>query len=392
MEERIRQQIRQTIEREYFYHSHNLNESYGVDVSPGEFSQIFLDPWKEAWQGSFAELKKVASQALTVTRLFFTLNQKKAKEIEARQKDRLKKFSAESDAAMEKLGGAPDLDLVTFVLNPAPWALGKIKDGAVGAVDFAKEIGIGDKSISTVKGDESEEDALIRRREQDGPVKKALRALEQIFFLAHAAPTGPLLSEGVVEDVEQEIMQGSLGQAIADQRELLFAESTELIELIETTAAQNMFLSTIARIETAKDPQAGLRQMDTAIKELTAADPEGAKAIQGFPQQMYKEAEQLAKDEKFRSELEKAKEDSGEEIDYGKEALLTVMGTAFADNIEAYLKSIAQNNELLDSAFQTIFGAKEIERDVADMIDSEVDGFVDSLRLAEKVLQRRLIS
>ena len=392
MEERIRQQVRQTIEREYFYHAHNLNESYAVDVSPGEFSQIFLDPWKEAWKGSFAELKKVASQALTVTRLFFTLNQKKAKEIEARQKDRLKKFTAESDAAMEKLGGTPDLDFVSFVLNPAPWVLSKIKDGGIAAIDVAKEIGIGDKSIATVQGEESEEDALIRRREQDGPVKKALRALEQIFFLAHAAPAGPLLSEGIVEDVEQDIMQGSLGKAISDQRELLLSDAAELIELIETTAAQNMFLSTIARIETAKDPQTGLRQMETAIKELTAADPEGAKAIQGFPQQMREEAKQLAKDEKFRSELEKAKEDSEGEIDYEKEALLTVMGTAFADNIEAYLKSIVQNNELLDSAFQAIFGAKEIERGVADAVDSEVDGFVDSLRLAEKVLQRRLIS
>ena len=253
-EAEIRQRINDVLREEYFYSRGRINESYAVNLSPGEFSQIFLDPWKEAWQGTFAELKKIAASAVVTLRLALTLNQKKAEEIWARHKDRMAQFSKESDDAMQKLGGTPDLDAALFILNPGPWVAKKVAAGAEGAVDFAKQIGVGDISAATVSGEESKEDALVRRREQDGPVKKALRALEQIFFLAHAAPSGPLIVEGVEEDIESQIMSGPLGASLQKQREEFLDELELFVEIVNSVAAQNMFLSTIARIETAKDP------------------------------------------------------------------------------------------------------------------------------------------
>lgn len=390
-EAEIRQRINDVLREEYFYSRGRINESYAVNLSPGEFSQIFLDPWKEAWQGTFAELKKIAASAVVTLRLALTLNQKKAEEIWARHKDRMAKFSKESDDAMQKLGGTPDLDAAMFILNPGPWVAKKVAAGAEGAVDFAKQIGIGDISAATVSGEESKEDALIRRREQEGPVKKALRALEQIFFLAHAAPSGPLIVEGVEEDIESQIMSGPLGASLQKQREEFLDELELFVEIVNSVAAQNMFLSTIARIETANDPMKGLGEMEQALKKLAAEDAEAAKSFASLPADIQKEAAELAKTEKFRTELEKQAEDDGE-VDYEKEALLTVMGSAFADNYDQYLKSIMDNNKILDDTFQTLFGSKEIPEDLVDAVGKDVKGFAEAVRLAEKVLQRRLIS
>lgn len=390
-EAEIRQRINDVLREEYFYSRGRINESYAVNLSPGEFSQIFLDPWKEAWQGTFAELKKIAASAVVTLRLALTLNQKKAEEIWARHKDRMAKFSKESDDAMQKLGGTPDLDAAMFILNPGPWVAKKVAAGAEGAVDFAKQIGVGDISAATVSGEESKEDALVRRREQDGPVKKALRALEQIFFLAHAAPSGPLIVEGVEEDIESQIMSGPLGASLQKQREEFLDELELFVEIVNSVAAQNMFLSTIARIETANDPMKGLGEMEQALKKLAAEDAEAAKSFASLPADIQKEAAELAKTEKFRTELEKQAEEE-EEIDYEKEALLTVMGSAFADNYDQYLKSIMDNNKILDDTFQTLFGSKEIPEDLVDAVGKDVKGFAEAVRLAEKVLQRRLIS
>ena len=131
--------------------------------------------------------------------------------------------------------------------------------------------------------------------------------------------------------------------------------------------------------------------MDQALKKLAAEDAEAAKSFASLPADIQKEAAELAKTEKFRTELENQSEDDGE-VDYEKEALLTVMGSAFADNYDQYLKSIMDNNKILDDTFQTLFGSKEIPEDLVDAVGKDVKGFAEAVRLAEKVLQRRLIS
>ena len=390
-EAEIREEINRVLRSEYFYSRSKLNEgNYAINLAPGEFSDIFFEPWKQAWKGIFAELKKITSSALTLVRLSFTLNQKKAKEIIARQKDRMAQFSKESDEAMSALGGQ-DAAAALFILNPGPWMAKKLGAGAVGAVDFAKQVGVSDISIGTVSGEEKEEDALMRRREQDGPVTKALRALEQIFFLAHAKPSGPLIVEAAEKDLEQEIMSGPLGDAIKEQQKQFFGDAGELVDLINSIAAQNAFLSVIARIETANDPEEGLRQMQDALRDLTADDPEAAKEFASLPGQIRSEAKKLLNDEKFKQEVDKQVSE-GEDPDYEKQALQTVMGAAFVDNYSEYMRAIMSNAQLLDETIQGLFGDDEISEDAVRVLDKNVSGFSPALRTAEKVLQRRLIS
>ena len=390
-ESKIRDEINGVLKDEYFYSKSKINENYAINLAPGEFSKIFWEPWQQAFKGIFAELKKITSSALTLVRVSFTLNQKKAQEIIARHKDRMKQFSKESDDAMSQLPSA-DLDFITFIVNPGPWAARKIAAGGVAAVGFAKEVGIGDKSIATAKGEEKEEDALIRRRDQDGPVKKALRALEQIFFLAHAAPSGPLIVEAIEADINDEIMAGPLGNEIKKQKNAFMSEIDDFVSLVNTIAAQNAFLSIIARIETAENPLSGLREMEAALATLTRDDPESAKEFSMLPGEIQKEAAQLARSEKFKSEVDKQYPDDKDGIDYEKQALHTVMGAAFADNYTDYMRAIMDNNELLDQTFQALFDKPEIDKELANSIDSDTKGFSAALRTAEKVLQRRLIS
>ena len=170
-EERLRFYIRDYIaeQRNTLKPRPLLEGRYAVNLSVSDFKSIFIDPWKTFLEGVKVEAKKFAASAVMIVRLMFTLNQKRAEEIVARHKDRMKTFKKESDEIMKKLGGdrLNDLDLFMFLANPGG-VIGKqlLKGGiatAKGTRNFAREIGLSDVSIGTVKGDESEEDALVRR-------------------------------------------------------------------------------------------------------------------------------------------------------------------------------------------------------------------------------------
>jgi hypothetical protein len=342
-------------------------------------------------------LKKVASQALTTVRLAFTLNQKKAQEIIARQKDRMKQFEQESQQVFEALGGdqsATDYNMLMFLVNPGKFAASALKTTGEGAVSFAKQIGLGDISIATAKGEEKEEDALIRRREQDGPVKKLLRNLEQIFFLAHAAPAGTVLVEDAsLATIEDEIMAGPLGPAVKEQQAALADSLKELTVLIESLAAQNAFLSVATRIDTARNPLLGLAQMEAAIARLRSQDAEAAKQFENLPRSIKAEAAALAKTDTFkRQTLENLTPEEAEHADLEKQALQAIMGATFGDAISDYLTAIKENNELLENTINDMFPSGKITVELLESLDTLSPGFSRSLRDAEKVLQKRIIS
>jgi hypothetical protein len=395
----LRAEIKDCLYTRYFYKK-QLHENYAVNMSTDDFKKIFYDPWKNAFLNAFNELKKVASQAVTTIRLAFTLNQKKAEEIVARQKDRMKHFDAKTKDLMDKLGADDtDFNILFFAASPGAFAAKALLQGAAaaggGTLDFAKEIGLSDKSIATFKGDEAEEDALIRRREQDGPIKKALRGLEQIFFLAHASPSGDLIVESSLnqETIEKEILAGPYGDTIREYREGFESDMDTFMSLVKHVAAQNAFMSAIARIETAENPQKGLTEMDLALSDLAKIDSESAAKFRTLPTEIKKEALSLANSKKFQDEV-KAQGPEDEELDekqVSDKALLAVMGATFKDNISEYISAINENNDLIDKTLQSMLNATEINKDLAASIDASMPGFKKSIMTAEKLLQRRII-
>lgn len=395
IEDKVRQEIRDALTEAYFYRKSNLHESYAISVSPGEFSQIFIEPFKNAFKNAFVELKKVTSEALTVIRLAFTLNQKKAEEIVARQKDRMAQFEKESEEIFQALGGnesARDYNMMMFLLNPADFAFKTLSSAGTGAVDFAKQIGLGDISIATVSGEEKAEDALQRRRDQDGPVTKLLRNLEQIFFLAHAEKQGNVLLENAnLDTFETEILDGPLGNIIESQRAELENTLSDLIELIESIAAQNAFLSVAARVDTAKDPKTGLQQMQEAIARLKMQDPEAAAQFESLPKEINDEALALSKDKKFQEDVvsDLDKDADAGDVDFLKHALHAVMGAAFADAIGDYIEAIDENNSLLESTIESVLPI-EITSELLNNLDNITPGFSKAILEAEKVLQKSI--
>lgn len=399
-EDLLRVEIRNCLYTKYFYEK-QLHENYGINMGADDFKKMFYDPWKNAFLNAFNELKKIASQAVTTIRLAFTLNQKKAEEIVARQKDRMKHFDAKTKELMNSLNAEhSDFDILFFAASPGAWAAKNLvsagsKTGK-GAIDFAKEIGLSDKSIATFKGDEAEEDALVRRREQDGPIKKALRGLEQIFFLAHASPTGDLIVEAGLshETIGDEIMSGHYGDTIREYRKGFEADMGTFMSLIEQVAAQNAFLSTITRIETVENPQKGLAEMDAALSELAKIDSESAAKFRTLPAEIKKEAISLANDKKFQDEV-KAQSSEDETVDeevISNKALLAIMGATFKDNVSEYISMVNENNDLVDTTLQSMLSAKEINKELVASVDAVVPGFKKSIMLAEKLLQRRIIA
>jgi len=395
----LRAEIKDCLYTKYFYKK-QLHENYAINMSSDEFAKIFINPWKNAVKNAFNELKKIASQAVTTVRLAFTLNQKKAEEIVARQKDRMKHLDAKTKDLMGKLDADnTDLNILFFAASPGAFAAKALFQGAEavgkGTIDFAKEVGLSDKSIKTFKGEETEEDALVRRRKEDGPVKKALRGLEQIFFLAHAAPSGNLIVESALsqEAIEKEIMAGPYGDTIREYREGFESDMNTFMTLVKQVAAQNAFLSSIARIETAENPSKGLAQMDLALNELAKNDPEAAAKFKILPAEIKKEALALADSKKFQDEV---KSQSSEDEELSKEqisdkALLAVMGATFKDNIKEYISAINENNGLIDKTLQSMLNATEINKDLVASIDLMMPGFKKSIMIAEKLLQRRII-
>jgi len=398
-EQQLRDEIRKNLIEHLFYDPTIITERHAISMQPGEFSQIFFEPWKNVLKGAFVDLKKIASQVITTVRLLFTLNQKKAKEIVARQKDRMRKFDKESDDIFQKLGGEKtlgDFYTLSFLANPGGFLAGKLASSspemARSAINVAKEIGLGDKSIKTVTGDEGEEDALVRRRDQDGPVTKALRAIEQIFFLAHAKNDGNLIFEAADNsNLTSEILSGPLGAQVAEAREAMFDSARELINIVVSINAQNDFMASTAQKNNADKPKDGLRQMTQALDALKRIDPESAEAFGDLPKRITDEASAMADNEEFQK-TEKARLGDDTEIDFESQALKAVMGATFNDTVEPYTDAINENKMIMEDLLFGLFPEEILTSGFVESVNSEVDGFSDALKKAELVLQRKIIS
>jgi hypothetical protein len=406
-EDQIRKEIREKLFADYLYRPNSplLEAYYAVSMNANDFKEIFFTPWANFLKGVLIEAKKIASSAVLTLRLLFTINQKKAQEMIARHKDRMKEFEKESEQIFEKLGGDAalnDAKLMLFFAAPGVWALGKLKNatetGATGALDFAREIGIGDKSIATVKGEEKEEDALIRRRDQAGPVTKALRALEQIFLLASHSPSGDVLAEqampsSLANQIEAELLNGPMGATIKAQQLGMEETVNEFIALVNSTAAQNAFLASVAQMDVVENPDIALQEMQSALNELQRTDPESAKEFSDLPSQIKIDAQKLADDEDFvRSVMDSSdneeKPASGELV--SNEALKAVLGEVFAGNIDNFIGLINANKELVAETFEDLFPEDILTPEVVMGINTRVPGFKDSIRLAERLLDENL--
>ena len=392
-ENKLRAEIRKAIISEYFYQKPSLHESYAVNVQPGEFSAVFIEPFKNAVKNAFVELKKIAATALTTLRVAFTLNQNKSELIIARHKDRMKNFEQESKALYDALGGdgaAADYNALKFLASPGTAMAKALAGASLGTIEVAKEIGIGDKAIDVVKGDKTAEQGVMDRREQDGPIKRLIRNLENLFFLESISAAENLLVESVAEDMTSQILAGQMGPMINQAREELAEDLQSYADLVSSIAAQNAFLTVMGRVETAESPEKGLQQMEQALLTLKSQDPESAKEFQALPSMIKSEAEKLAKDKTFIDEI-KADDAEVETTDIDRKALQAVMGETFSNSFSDYTQAINDNNSLLESTLLELVPTGEIDEELAAGLESLNRNFMPAVREAEKIMQKKVI-
>jgi len=406
-EEYIRAYVKKNIREQIVSPSRGIlfEQNYALRMMPSDWHKIFVEPWANFLKGVKIEAKKIAASALLTVRLLLTLNQKKAQEMIARHKDRMNEFNKQSAEIFEKLGGDAalnDVNLMLFLANPGGFALKKMLgatgDLASGSWEFAKEIGVGDKSMATVKGDESEEAALIRRREEKGPISKALSALEQIFLFAGYQSPGFVLQEadtgGMADQIDAEIMSGPMGAAIKTARTALGESIGEFVDLVQSTAAQNAFLAGIGSPEMLEN----LVHMRSSVDELGRSNPDAAKELNALLDSLKDEAVNLAKDETFitrlREKYQKPKDDgtvnelSPEFIT--QQALTAVTGEVFDDQYRQFMELIQQNNDLLQDTFEGMFPEGMLSDEVVKGLNRVVPGFKDSIAVAERILEKEL--
>ena len=404
VEERLRLYIRAQIREELGYKpSGVLVESiYPLMVDRQKFKSVFVDPWKKWLKGAVIEAKKIASSVVLTARLLLTFNAKRADEMIARHKDRMKEFKKQSDEIYQALGGdeTNTLDNLLLLSNPGVWFSKKLLttsgSAAKGTWDFAKEVGISDKSIGTFKGEESEEDALQRRRTTDrGPVRKALDALEQIFLLAGHQRNGVILTEAaeveISDQVQSEIMAGPLGSMLTEARAALVETVTEFTALVERVAAQNAFLGSIG----SPDVLRGLVDMRSSINVLGKSNPEVAKELNVLLDTIESDARGLVNDPEFRKGMESHDEEASEPITDAvvyEKALTAVSGQVFENQYPEFLNLIEENRALLSDTFEAMFPEGSFTDEVVDAIDATMPGFKKSIRVAERVLEKELRS
>ena len=265
------------------------------DLVGGEIAKTFIDPWVGVLKVIKYELTGVIADIVLTLRLFVTFNGKKAKELIARHNDRMEKLSAKRDKVlnplMEKIPG--ELHMAAFFTAPAAYmtlsTAAKVPGFGRGVSDWLEETGIIDVRAGEMRGEEQDPDRhskrLEREREEQGPVSKALRALEQIFLLAHHETDGNLIVEQ--ENVEISVSNADIKRGLeesgilelAEEYQKALKESTdEISNVLRMFNTQVELLSRVALSKNYDELAASLGQLKSTIPDLDISELETFKS------------------------------------------------------------------------------------------------------------------
>ena len=292
------------------------------DLVGGEIAATFIDPWVNVLKVIGYEITQTVANVVLTLRLFLTFNSKKAEEMIARHNDRMEKLKQKRDKVLKPLldNVHGEFHIAAFMINPAAYltiAVGsRAPDVVRGTADWLEQSGIIDVRAGEMRGEDQDPDRkakrLEREREEQGPVKKALRALEQIFLLAHHEMPGSLISEQEAEPQEEiepveelpskkNIEKGLEESGILDlakDYQIAFKESTkEVAQTLEEFGSQVDLLANIALSSNYDELESGLSQIKSAIPKLDISE------LEAFKKDLKSAAEAYASDEEKIKEL-----------------------------------------------------------------------------------------
>ena len=253
--------------------------------------------------------------------------------------------------------GGGDAALLAFAVNPGHFLGAKLAQKASKApknvYNYLDDAGISLPLRGLVPGanpppppDPNEKRGIL------GTAKDVVGKLADIFFIAHHAPSGPVIAEEYLAEGEDEgKKEKALTPAELEKEIENYFEESGLDKVFEETAEEMLDM----REEMLDDLLSKVKpQLDLLIALMEAATPEDFnQALEGakqsgmgqavpanFMQEFEKQAEELAQDPKFQEELKKEKPEITEE-----EILDTAKKTAFSNSKEELQLQLEEGGE-----------------------------------------------
>jgi len=377
------QTLRRFIRQEIKSQKKLINEEM-IYYDRGEFFDAFIGPWINVLKVIKNESQKTLANVKTSFQIFFTLNDKKAKEILAKNRDRVKAINAKTDAILKTMPISNDFAAAAFIMNPAAFLVANHgADFAKGTVDYLKGAGFGD-----FLPEEGAYEAEKRKQGDKGPIAKALQGLEQIFLLAGATNPGPLLSEQEAEQEEKPeeaaeeneispdlIMRameetGDLKKISSLKKEMLnsFFEGSDGINAIpELASSQIKFLNDLAASTNLKELESGLQKFKTAAPEADLGD------IAKLPETLKNDAINISKNEEAMEKINKTfREEKGLKED---EEINT-------SEMEEYISKLAFGQAMSSVQEGAKTNIQNIVKWAQGSIDSSVKDLIDGMKEA----------
>ncbi len=299
------------------------------DGVSGDPIAAFLDPFKETLQVAKVAVKDLASIARFNFELITTLSPSKQKAARERWENRNKALESEWGKVMEPIDktlDTGDFQLIAFMVNPAGFLGAKLAskglDTVEGSINLLDDAGWGIPFVTKfVRGDEAGKTSGKVDDKKDGVVdvlgtgKKLLGDLTKLFFIAHHAPAGPMISEnkggGGVEGVKQYMdkMPGLEKSILDDAKEAVDAKKQHVSEIMQAFEGQMKMLTGLAA---AADLKSFVAVIDTAAQE--GVDIGGA-GLSTFQSEIDANVQKILSDPKAREKFVKTfLEEQGEKI------------------------------------------------------------------------------
>jgi len=373
-EQMLRNYIRKEIRSQKVF----LKEEF-IYYQKGEFYDAFIGPWINVLKVIKNESQKTLANVKTSFQVFFTLNDKKARETIAKNRERVAAINQKTDEILKSMPMNSDFAAAAFIMNPGGFLLvNHGPDFARGTVDYLKGAGFGD-----FLPEEGAYEAEKRKQDDKGPIGKALQALEQIFLLAGASKAGDILSEqaGTEEEIEEsEIPPDLIMTALEETGDLKklkdlklemlnsFFEGNDAINGLATLASNQIsFLNDLAASTNVEELNAGLQKFKQAAPEADLGD------VDKLPETLEQDAKNIANNEEAMEEIVKQ---------FKQEKGLKDEDEPNAGELESYVKNIAFGNAMTSVQDGVKTNIEGIVQWANESIDGSVKDIIEEMEKA----------
>jgi len=313
-----------------------------VLLSEESLTAAFITPFTDVFNAAKVGSKMILSAAVLNLQMFFSFSEKARVKAWGDFNKRKTKIDAEWKEAMANTdaywnGEKGDFGLVSFMVNPAG-AIGislgaSAIEAGKGTVEFAAEAGLVPNSLV---GLFSAEVAGKDPAEDRGPIATAVHGLASLFFVAHHAPDGPLLTEAEgeegskkekktkKEDPEKDLTEffkasGAQEKMDAEVQALIKDRQAGTEEIVKQATAQFEILEALGAASDMETFKVAIEKAKTAVPEIAegaglnkveAQVETDVKKILDNPEAKKEMVAALAKKEGVKPE----KDDAGEEV------------------------------------------------------------------------------